>query len=303
MIEMAGVRAVKAGWYNAFRPWTLHGAIIPVLLGGAMAYAAGSREWFLLILALIGGVLLQSAANLLNTYGDFETGLDTEENHTRSPELVTGKLRPKDVFRMGMLCILITVLLGVVMIWQTGWGILWFGLAGVIGAGTYTVGVSYKYMGLGQLSVFVMMGLLMPMGTYYLMTGDVSWAVLLASLPNAMMITAVLGGNELRDFDSDYAAGVRTQSGRLGYDRAMKLYMFMNTVPFVIVPILILLKVLPWPTLLVFLALYQWNITRTNAAHAKGSKKESFMLVPLAFKQNWVFGLLLIIGYLLGLYI
>lgn len=28
---------------------------------------------------------LQSAYNLLNTYGDYETGLDTEDNHTVPP--------------------------------------------------------------------------------------------------------------------------------------------------------------------------------------------------------------------------
>ena len=83
----------------------------------------------------------------------------------------------------------------------------------------------------------------------------------------------------------------------------MKMYLFMNTVPFVIVPVLIIAGILPWPCLLAMLSLYQWNITRTNAANAKGNKKESFMLVPLAFKQNWVFGLLLVIGYLSALYI
>ena len=191
---MAGVRQVKAGWYNAFRPWTLHGAIVPVLLGGAMAYGAGSEEWILFILALAGGVLLQSAANLLNTYGDYRAGLDTVENHSRAPELVSGTLRPKDVKIAGLACLAVTALIGLYMVWATGWGIAVFGIAGIAGAGLYTVWVSYKYMGLGQASVFVMMGLLMPMGTFYLMTGALSWDVLFASLPNALMITAVLGG-------------------------------------------------------------------------------------------------------------
>ena len=107
---MAGVRQVKAGGYNAFRPWTLHGAIVPVLLGGAMAYGAGSEEWILFILALAGGVLLQSAANLLNTYGDYRAGLDTVENHSRAPELVSGTLRPKDVKIAGLACLAVTAL-------------------------------------------------------------------------------------------------------------------------------------------------------------------------------------------------
>ncbi len=272
-------------------------------MGGAIAYVSGSREWILLICALIGGVLLQSAANLLNTYGDYKTGLDTVENHTRSPELVTGKLKAKDVFYMGLACLGITVLLGLYMIYETGWGILFFGIAGIAGAGLYTVGVSYKYHGMGQFSVFLMMGILMPMGTYYLMTGNLSWEVLLCSLPNAMMITAVLGGNELRDYESDSAAGVNTLSGKMGYDNAMILYRVFITLPFVTVPILIVVGVLPVTCLLVFFSLYYWCISYTNSKKAREDPHAGFMLVPFVFKQNWVFGLLLIIGYLAVLYI
>ena len=92
---MSGVRPVKAGWFNAFRPWTLHGAVVPVLIGGAVALHHGSFDIIMFILVLIGGCLLQSAANLLNTYGDFKNGIDTVENEIRSPELVTGVLKPK----------------------------------------------------------------------------------------------------------------------------------------------------------------------------------------------------------------
>ena len=37
---MADVRPVKAGWWNVFRPWTLHGAIVPVLIGNRVPIAA-----------------------------------------------------------------------------------------------------------------------------------------------------------------------------------------------------------------------------------------------------------------------
>ena len=48
MAKRPNVRPVKAGWKNIFRPWTLHGAIVPVLVGGAIAFghpngASGGR--------------------------------------------------------------------------------------------------------------------------------------------------------------------------------------------------------------------------------------------------------------------
>lgn len=273
------------------------------MLGGTFAFLEGSDRILPFLAALVGGILLQSAANLLNTYGDYKTGLDTVENHTRSPELVTGALRPKDVFIVGLVCLGVTALLGIYMIWECGWAILPFGLAGLAGAGLYTVGLSYKYLGLGQLSVFIMMGILMPMGTYVLMTDHASLDLLLCSIPNALMITAVLGGNELRDFDSDLEGGVRTFSGRLGYGKAMKLYLFMITAPYVIVPVLIVLGILPITSLLVFLSLYQWHKTYYNTKTARTDKKSGFMLVPFAFKQNWVFGLLLIVSIIIWAFI
>ena len=301
---MAGVKQVKAGWYNAFRPWTLHGAVVPVLIGGALAYhhsPFGILEWVLLVLVLIGGILLQSASNLLNTYGDYSKGTDTVENETRSPELVTGVLKPKHVLFAGMMCLLVTCVIGLVFIWHVGWGIVIYGVLGVAGAGMYTIGPAYKYYGLGQPSVFLMMGILMPLGTYYVLTGEIfSWEVLLISLPNAFMITAVLTGNETRDYHEDKAAGVGTLCGHMSYGNAMRLYLFMNTASFPILLIIIAAGVAPIGCALAFIALYDlWGLYR-NARSAPTDPHSSFMLVPMAFKLNWHFGVLLVLGYIIS---
>lgn len=300
---MSGVRPVKAGWWNAFRPWTLHGAVVPVLIGGAVAYtheAFGPMEWVLLILIMIGGILLQSASNLLNTYGDYSKGTDTVENETRSPELVTGVLRPKQVLMAGMACLGITCLIGLVFIWHVGWGILVYGLLGIIGAGMYTIGPAYKYYGLGQPSVFLMMGILMPLGTYYVLTGEpFSWDALLLGLPNAFMITAVLTGNETRDYHEDKKADVGTLCGHLSYEGSFRLYYFMNAAGYPILLILILAGVVPWGCALAFLALYDLHKLVVNARSAPTDPHANFMLVPMAFRMNWHFGVLLVAGYLI----
>ena len=301
---MAGVKPVKAGWYNVFRPWTLHGAIVPVLIGGAVAYHDGRFDLLMFLLVLAGGILLQSAANILNTYGDFKKGTDTVENETRSPELVTGALEPKSVLKAGIACIGITCLIGLVFIWHVGWPILIYGILGVIGAGTYTICGSYKYLGLGQISVFVMMGLLMPLGTYCVMTGEMfSWEVFLLSLPNAFMITAVLSGNEMRDYYEDRKAGVGTLSQHMSYESGMKLYLFENIVAFPILLVLIASGSAPLCTALAFLTLYDLYKLVENSRKAPTDPHCSFMLVPLAFKMNWHFGVLLVIGYLIQYYV
>ena len=299
---MKDVRPVKAGWYNAFRPWTLHGAVIPVLIGGAVAYHDDLFNIWILILILIGGCLLQSAANLLNTYGDFEKGTDTVENRHRSPELVTGTLKPKKVLFAGLACLGITALIGLVLIWYAGWGILIFGIIGIIGAGTYTIGMSYKYHGLGLVSVFLLMGMLMPAGTYYTLTGTLTWELVLISLPNAFLITAVLSGNETRDYYEDKKANVGTLSGMLDYQGCMSLYRSLNAIAFPAIVLLVIFGIIPWMSLLALVALYDLHLLMKNSKHAHEDKMSNIRLVPLSFKLNWHFGLLLMVGYLIGHY-
>lgn len=300
---VSGVAPVKAGWYNAFRPWTLHGAIVPVLLGGAVALKNEVFTLWVFLLVMAGGILLQSAANLLNTYGDFVKGTDTEENHTRSPELVTGKLKPKEVFLAGLACLGITALIGVALIWHIGWGILIFGLLGIFGAGTYTVGISYKYMAMGQLSTFFLMGILMPAGTYYSMAGTVPLEVVLLGLPNAFMITGVLSGNETRDYHSDKEAGARTFSGLMSYKNSLRYYRAINAVGYPILILLIASKTIPWASAIALLALVDYRRLYIASKNAPTDSKASFMLVPEAFRNNWHFGVLLTAGYLIGTFL
>lgn len=44
--SMLTIKPIKAGWYNAFRPWTLSGAIVPILIGGMIAYKDGFFNWW-----------------------------------------------------------------------------------------------------------------------------------------------------------------------------------------------------------------------------------------------------------------
>lgn len=296
---MKDVKPVKAGWYNAFRPWTLHGAVVPVVIGGMIAYNDGFFNWWIFLMVVVCGCLLQSAANLLNTYGDYKTGLDTAENTIRSPEIVSGKIRPKHILLAGVACLGVVALCGLVFIWYIGWGILIFGLVGIAGAGLYTVGVSYKYHGLGLVSVFILMGMLMPMGTYYVLAGTLTWEVVLLAIPNAFILTAVLSGNETRDYHKDREAGVGTLSQHLSYEGSMKLYLALNVIAFPILLVLIIAGIAPWSCAIAFITLYEFHLLYKNSKEAPNDRMSNIRLVPLSFKLNWHFGALLVIGYLL----
>lgn len=299
-METPKVKPVKAGWWNAFRPWTLHGAVVPVLIGGFIAFRyidVDAAAIAIFILTVIAGCLLQSAANLLNTYGDYKKGTDTVENETRSPELVTGVLRPRDVKLMGLACLGLTCLIGIVFIFYIGWKILIFGALAMAGAGLYTA--VYKYHAMGQLNIFVMMGVLMPLGTYFVLTGELAWEPIIIGLPNAFLITGVLGGNEMRDYYDDKAANVGTLMGHFSYRTGMAIYRFESLIAFVILAVLLAIGYAPWMCALAYLSVYDLYVLLVNSTKASEDKHASFMLVPLCFKLNWHFGLLLSVGYLI----
>ncbi len=306
-METPTVRPVKAGWWNVLRPWTLHGAVVPALIGGAVAFQYIDRsltDALVFILIVIGSCLFQIAANILNTYGDFVKGTDTVENETRSPELVTGVLKPNDVLKAGIICIAMICIIGIVLMFHVGWGLIIYGVIGLLGVTMYTTGASYKYLGMGQISVFINFGILMPLGTYYVLTGDFfSWDVLLLSLPNAFMITAVLAGNELRDYEDDKEAGVGTLIGRMSYENGRRMYLTESLISFPILIILVITGKAPLFCLLALISLYDAYILYTNAMKASEDRHSGFMLVPLCFRLNWHFGVLLVAGYLISILI
>jgi 1,4-dihydroxy-2-naphthoate octaprenyltransferase len=120
---------------------------------------------------------------------------------------------------------LLAVLIGLYMVSLRGWPLLLLGLVGVLGAWGYTGGqINYKSRGLGILLVFLLMGVLLIGGAYYVVTGDYSLRVFWLSLPFSLLSSLLLLSNELRDYETDLAEGIRTLSVRLGYDFGVRLY-------------------------------------------------------------------------------
>lgn len=288
---------------NAFRPWTLYTALGAVGLGAVWALQAGYWNWLVFATTLAGGCLLQAASNLFNTYGDYESGVDNIDNSVRSPELVRGYLKPKTVFYMGLGCILATCLLGIYLIIASDWKVLVFGIIGIVFAYGYTMGMKYKYHGLGLIFVFLLMGEIMVLGSYYVLAGNIDSALVLVAIPNGCLITAILNGNELRDYYSDKESNLQTLSVKLGYNFSFRLYQTLHILPFIIIPVLIICKILtPW-TLSVFIMIPELVKVIKNMYRSKTDKQANLNLVIYACKFHWHFMVLMIAGILVNIFI
>lgn len=204
-------------WLLAARPATLSAAVVPVLVGSAAAAAEARFEPLPFFAALLAAVLIQVGTNLANDYFDYVKGADTAARLGPPRVTQSGLVQPGAVRTATALVFGLAVLLGIYLVAVRGWPILLIGLLSIAAGLFYTGGPwPLGYHGLGDLTVFVFFGLVAVVGTHYLHTGAATPAAFAVALPVALLVTAILVVNNLRDIDTDRAAGKRTLAVIIG---------------------------------------------------------------------------------------
>ena len=204
-------------WLLAIRPKTLPASAAPVVVGSAVAFYHQAFQAGPALAALIAALLLQIGSNLANDVFDYRRGADT---HARlGPTRVTqaGLLTPGQVLAGMWTCFGVATLLGVYLTVVAGWPVVVIGLSAIAAAIAYTGGpFPLGYYGLGDLAVFLFFGLAAVCGTYYVQALSLDWLAVWSALPMGFLTTAILVVNNLRDIDTDRAAGKHTLAVRLG---------------------------------------------------------------------------------------
>jgi 1,4-dihydroxy-2-naphthoate octaprenyltransferase len=298
-------------WFTATRPWAFPASIVPILLGSAYAYYANpelSFNWWHFALALIGGMAIHAGCNMVNDAYDFKYGVDREGTFGGTGLVVSGQLRPGQLLYGAAIAFLIGIAVGAYFIgYFTGSGIAWWpllliGAVGIIAAIFYTATpYAAKFHALGEPLVFLMMGVLMVLGAYFVQTGSLNWLAFWASIPVSFTVAAILQANDTRDIVDDRTAGITTISTLLGPQGARVFYMVLISVPYVVLLILVVAMVLPpWaliallPSLLAFKLCRDFWLTQDERPAALRKMDE------LSAMHHMAFGVLLSFGVLLG---
>lgn len=206
-----------AAWLMAIRPRTLPAAVAPVVVGTGMASARGVADPWPAVAALVCALLIQIATNLANDVLDFERGGDTEDRVGPVRVVQAGILSPAAVrWATGLVLGLATVI-GAYLVWVGGWPILVIGVVSLVCAVAYTGGAyPLAYHGLGDVFVLVFFGPVAVAGTWWVQARTFETDLLVAGIGIGALITAILVVNNLRDRQTDQAAGKRTLAVRLG---------------------------------------------------------------------------------------
>lgn len=283
---------------KAMRLPFLTGSLIPVILAAALSFLHGSLHFAPLMLVLIGVGSLHLGANLINDYYD-DPGSDRINLH---PTPFSGGSRviqeqlmdAKTVWTMAMGFFVLGTAAGVYLALTGRPFVVVIGLMGLLAGYLYSATpISLMSRGFGEIVIFLAFGPLITWGTYYVMTGLLTWEAFALGIPPGFLITAVIWINQFPDFEADRDARKRNWVVRLGRNRSGFIYPVLMLGPYVVVLYWVLTQTDSWAYLAVALTIpMALKAIKTVRAHYE-SHRELIPAQALTIQTHLVLGLIL----------
>lgn len=252
------VKSISIGqrWLLAIRPKTLPAAAAGVVAGCGVAATLDQFRWGAALAALLGALLIQVGANLVNDVADFYRGADTEARLGPTRVTHTGLLSVSQVWAGVGLVFGLAALAGVYLTWLAGWPVIIIGLASILAAVAYTTGpYPLAYIGLGDLFVMLFFGFVAVCGTVFVVAGQVPHSAWWVALAVGALTVNILVVNNIRDMETDRQAGRSNIPLRFGRKAAEWEFGLMLALAFLVPPLLVIGELASGWVLLVILSL------------------------------------------------
>jgi 2-carboxy-1,4-naphthoquinone phytyltransferase len=249
-------------WMAAIKPPMYSVAIIPILVGSAIAfYQTGAFDWRVFSTFTLSGILIIAWLNLSNDVFDADTGIDVNKPH--SVVNLTGNQALIFWLANGLLLLGLFGIAAIVW-WQRDLTVI--GLILLCCALGYTYqGPPFRlgYLGLGEFICFVTFGPLAIAAAYYSQAQTFSWTAFWASSLVGLTTSIILFCSHFHQVKDDAAAGKRSPIVRLGTARGAKVLTGAIVSFYAIATVLVALGILPWPVLGVWASVpLSWRLSR-----------------------------------------
>ncbi len=289
-------------YWEIARPFSFTASTVPVAAGGALAALAGAFDPALFLMALAAAVCLHIGTNVTNEIYDVRKGVDSIVSPRASHAIVKGRLTDHQAYVMAIVAFALAFGLGVALAAVRGWPIVALGLIGLVGGYTYTAPpFQYKYGPLGIPVVFLLMGPLMVVGSFYAVSGTFDPRTLAVSVPVGLLVAAILHGNEWRDISEDARAGAVTFSVRAGRRAAHWLYLSLVVGAYLALTAAVLVGSLPTWTLLAMLSLPLLVRQIRSAEFGAVGQQRAIAMIDLQTAQlHAAFGYLMVAGLIVA---
>ncbi len=295
---IAGIRDRIGAWYEIARPFSFTASTLPVAAGGALAAVEGLFDWTLFLVSLVSILCLHIGTNVVNEIYDVRKGVDTIVSPRASHAIVKGRITEREAYVMAVVAFAIAFALGVYLVGARGWPIVALGIAGLVGGYTYTAPpFQYKFGSLGIPLVFLLLGPLAVVGSFYAITGTFDWSAIALSLPVGLLVAAILHGNEWRDISEDARAGARTFSVRAGRRAAHWLYVTLVVGAYIVLTAAVVAGLLPTWSLLAMLSMPLLVRQIRSAEFGASGQQRAIAMIDLQTAQlHAAFGYLMVLG-------
>jgi len=292
------VRDRLGGMWEIARPFSFTASTVPVAAGGALAALAGAFDPGLFLASLVGAVALHVGTNVTNEIYDVRKGVDTIVSPRASHAIVKGRITDRAAYRFAIAAFGVAFLMGLILTSARGWPIVALGIAGIVGGYTYTAPpFQYKFGPIGIPLVFLLMGPLMVIGTFYAVSGSFDARAVAVSIPVGLLVAAILHGNEWRDISEDARAGAKTFSVQAGRSAAHWLYVALVVGAYLALSAGVVVGLLPTWTLLAMLSLpLLVRQIRSSELGATGQQRAIAMIDLETAQLHAAFGYLLVAG-------
>ena len=222
-------------WLLAARPKTLTGAMVPVMIGLALAWTDGKEygddvfNTVAAMLCALFAMIMQIDANFINDFYDYAKGNDDAATRLGPLRACTqGWVKIDSMKKAIASTTILACLVGLPLVYYGGLEMILIGLLCVVFCFLYTTHLSY--IGLGDVLVLVFFGIVPVCITYYIQLHTCTWQVFIASLACGLVIDGLLVINNYRDRDNDREDGKKTLVVEIGEEAAEWLYLSLGIV-------------------------------------------------------------------------
>ncbi|MGC8612532.1 MAG: prenyltransferase [Athalassotoga sp.] len=289
-------------YFLATRPYVVSASLVPFTIGALLALKEGH---FSLILYILGGLslaLMHLASNSANDYFDYKHGIDRPGTFGSSGSrlLINGKITLKEEKYVMITTFALAILFGIITVLLSTPYILIFGALGLAGGYFYTADpVNLKYHGLSVPSIFVVYGILITLGGYFLMTRALSFNALLFAVIIGLPVTNIVLANEIRDTQNDKVVGIKSLTLVFGDIAGSVTYLVFTFLQFVLAIYAICIKDISIWSLISFasIPLYVRIIVKLfSKSYGKISGKEIMNIDVESSNAMLIFGIGIMIG-------
>ncbi len=219
-------------FFKAARADFLPVTIIPFFIGAAYALNQGFFISLpLLMLGLIGVCSTSLSANLINNYFDYESEADNQVEKISSffggsRMIRKGIYTKREILNFSLILLFVGFFCGfaIFAITRDPVFLAFMIIAGVLAVEYTAPPLKLAYNRLGELDIFILFGIGLVIGSFYLFSGKFTFDSFLISLPISFLVAAIIICNEVPDFKTDINVGKRNLLSLSGVNNGYILY-------------------------------------------------------------------------------